>query len=302
MRLLALNDDKNGNDHAGFTEEHFCWIEEQIKKAYEDNCLIIGMEHHLLTPHISPLITGGGTCVADREYVASRLADAGLKYMFVGHSHMQSTTDFKSKKGNIIKEVNVGSLVGYPAPIVEVNVNDDMTLTYDVKHLESFTLESKEIDAQKFLKNHCTALVHRLLDCANKEEFAARLNALGISGDKIANLFFIARPVMDIIKYKTVGYAYGKLKHFDFSRFIDKNLAEKFKNHKILDIVDQITLSIMDGSIVKYDRESDYYKLVMSFISIPSKIFKKNIDFKKLIFAVDAVLTGGRYNNQHDTL
>ena len=56
------------------------------------------MEHHLLTPHISPLITGGGTCVADREYVASRLADAGLKYMFVGHSHMQSTTDFKSKK------------------------------------------------------------------------------------------------------------------------------------------------------------------------------------------------------------
>ena len=83
---------------------------------------------------------------------------------------------------------------------------------------------------------------------------------------------------------------------------IDKNLAEKFKNHKILDIVDQITLSIMDGSIVKYDRESDYYKLVMGFISIPSKIFKKNIDFKKLIFAVDAVLTGGRYNNQHDTL
>lgn len=302
VRLLALNDDKNGNDHAGFTEEHFCWIEEQIKKAYEDNCLIIGMEHHLLTPHISPLITGGGTCVADREYVASRLADAGLKYMFVGHSHMQSTTDFKSKKGNIIKEVNVGSLVGYPAPIVEVNVNDDMTLTYDVKHLESFTLESKEIDVQKFLKNHCTALVHRLLDCANKEEFATRLNALGISGDKIANLFFIARPVMNIIKYKTVGYAYGKLKHLGFGRFIDKNLAEKFKNHKILDIVDQITLSIMDGSVVKYDRESDYYKLVMSFISIPSKIFKKNIDFKKLIFAVDAVLTGGRYNNQHDTL
>ena len=98
VRLLALNDDKNGNDHAGFTEEHFCWIENQIKKAYDDNCLIIGMEHHLLTPHISPLITGGGTCVADREYVASRLADAGLKYMFVGHSHMQSTTDFKSKK------------------------------------------------------------------------------------------------------------------------------------------------------------------------------------------------------------
>ena len=79
-------------------------------------------------------------------------------------------------------------------------------------------------------------------------------------------------------------------------------LIEKYKNHKILEFVDYITLSIMDGSIVKYDRQSDYYKLVMSFIVIPSKIFKKNVDFKKLIFAVDAVLTGGRYNNQHDTL
>ncbi len=302
VRLLALNDDKNGNDHAGFTEEHFCWIENQIKKAYDDNCLIIGMEHHLLTPHISPLITGGGTCVADREYVASRLADAGLKYMFVGHSHMQSTTDFKSKKGNVIKEVNVGSLVGYPAPIVDVTVNDDMTLTYDVKHLKSFKLDGKEIDAQKFLANHCTALVHRLLDCANKEEFCARLNALGIDGEKLSNLFFIARPIMDIIKYKSVGYTYEKLKHLGFGRYFDKKLIEKYKNHKILEFVDYITLSIMDGSIVKYDRQSDYYKLVMSFIVIPSKIFKKNVDLKKLIFAVDAVLTGGRYNNQHDTL
>ncbi len=50
-----------------------------------------------------------------------------------------------------------------------------------------------------------------------------------LTGDKIANLFFIARPVMNIIKYKTVGYAYGKLKHFGFGRFIDKNLAKNLK-------------------------------------------------------------------------
>ena len=107
---------------------------------------------------------------------------------------------------------------------------------------------------------------------------------------------------MDIIKYKSVGYTYEKLKRLGFGRYFDKKLIEKYKNHKILEFVDYITLSIMDGSIVQYDRQSDYYKLVMSFIVIPSKIFKKNVDLKKLIFAVDAVLTGGRYNNQHDTL
>ena len=152
VRLLALNDDKNSVNHAGFTEEHFQWIEEQLAQAEKDGCLVIGMEHHLLIPHISSLITGGGTCVADREYVASRLADAGLKYMFVGHSHIQSTADFKTDKGNVLKEINIGSLVGYPAPMVNVTVNDDMTLSYKVEHLESFCLDGKRLTHRNILK------------------------------------------------------------------------------------------------------------------------------------------------------
>ncbi len=302
VRLLALNDDKNENDHAGFSEEHFRWIEQQIKNARQDGCLIIGMEHHLLVPHISPLITGGSTCVENREYVASRLADAGLRYMFVGHSHIQNTADFISEKGNKITEVNVGSLVGYPAPIVNVTVNDDMTLTYDVDHLDTFMLGGKEVDAQKFLASHCTAIIHRLLDCATFEEFADRLTALQLDGKKLSRFFPIARPILNIIKNDTVGRLYKRLKHLGLGRSIDKSLVEKFSSEKLLSFVDSVMLSAMDGSIKKYDRSSDYYKLVISFVSIPSKILKSNNDMKKLIFAVDAVLTGGKYNNQHDTI
>lgn len=302
VRLLALNDDKNEDNHAGFTEEHFQWIEKQIKKAEDDGCLIIGMEHHLLTPHISPLICAGSTCVANRDYVASRLADAGLRYMFVGHSHIQSTTDFKSPSGNVITEVNIGSLVGYPAPIVNVTVNDDMTLTYNVDHLEEFTLNNEKIDAQKFLADHCTALVHRVLDCASKQEFADRMTALQTNGKSIAGFFFAISPILKFIKGKTVGDAYKKLKLLGLSKFVDKNLVDKFKNKKIITFVDKILLSAMDGSIVKYDKNSDYYKLVMSFVSIPCKIMKNNTDMKKLIFAIDAILTGGRFDNQNSTI
>lgn len=302
VRLLALNDDKNENDHAGFTEEHFQWIEKQLENAKNDSCLMIGMEHHLLTPHINPLITGGGTCVENREYVASRLADAGLKYMFVGHSHIQSTTDFVSEKGNKIVEINVGSLVGYPAPIVNVTVNDDMTLTYRVEHLEKFSLDGKEIDAQKFLASHATALVHRVLDSPSKQELADRLTALQIDGEKISNLFFAVKPILNIVKTNTVIDAYKKLKILGVSHFVDKGLVEKFKNERLIDFVDSILLSAFDGGLTAYDRESDYYKLVMSFISIPSKLFKSNNDMKKLVFTADAILTGGRYNNQFDTV
>lgn len=299
VRLLALNDDKNDDNHAGFTEEHFEWIEQQIKKAYADNCIIIGMEHHLLTPHISPLITGGGTCVANREYVASRLADAGLRYMFVGHSHIQNTTDFTSDNGNTIVEVNVGSLVGYPAPIVNVTVYDDGTLSYNVEHLEEFTLDGNRVDAQAYLKNHTLALIHRLLASPNKQELADRFTALQMNGDKLARFSAVILPIFKFIRTATVNDLYKRLKLFGLTKELDKILFEKFKNKKVLDFVDEIMLAAFDGSVTKYSREDDYYVLVMSVLSILKKVFKRNSDIKKAVSAVDTILTGGKFDNQH---
>lgn len=302
VRLLALNDDKNEKDHAGFTEEHFCWIEEQIRKAKEDGCLIIGMEHHLLMPHINPLITGGSTCVADREYVASRLADAGLRYMFVGHSHIQSTADFKSKKGNTITEVNIGSLVGYPAPIVNVTVNDDFTLSYEVEHLEKFTLNGREVDAQDYLAKHAVAIIHRLLQSPNKEEFRDRASALQLNGEKLSKYYPVIAPVLKFIKNAKTADVYSKLKLPGLAENIDKNLVAKYKNKKLLEFIDEIMLSAFDGGIKTYCRDDDYYRLVMSFVSVPCKVLKNSSDMKKLIFAVDSVLTGGKFNNQKDNI
>ena len=302
VRILALNDDKNQNGHAGFTEEHFCWIEEQIKKAQHDGCLIIGMEHHLLMPHVTPLITGGSTCVENREYVASRLADAGLKYMFVGHSHIQSTSSFKTRKGNVITEVNVGSLVGYPAPIVEVTVNDDLTLSYQVKHLKNFTLNGNKVDAQEYLKKHALDLLHCVIDAPDKKELIDRLTALQLDGKKFEKFTPIIFKVLKFIKNADVMDVYKKLKRIGLAKDIDYILAVKYRNKKLLDIIDEIYLSLFDGSTVTYSRDDDYYKLIISVVSIPSKIFKKNNDMKKIIFAVDSILTGGNFNNQKDII
>ena len=302
VRILALNDDKNQNGHAGFTEEHFCWIEEQIKKAQQDGCLIIGMEHHLLMPHVTPLITGGSTCVENREYVASRLADAGLKYMFVGHSHIQSTSSFKTRKGSVITEVNVGSLVGYPAPIVEVTVNDDLTLSYQVKHLKNFTLNGNKVDAQEYLKKHALDLLHRVIDAPDKKELIDRLTALQLDGKKFEKFTPIIFKVLKFIKNADVMDVYKKFKRIGLAKDIDYILAVKYRNKKLLDIIDEIYLSLFDGSTVTYSRDDDYYKLIISVVSIPSKIFKKNNDMKKLIFAIDSILTGGNFNNQKDII
>ena len=44
--LLALCDDQNGRGKAGYTEPHFQWIEEQLRRAKEQGCLVLAMQHH----------------------------------------------------------------------------------------------------------------------------------------------------------------------------------------------------------------------------------------------------------------
>ncbi len=76
----------------------------------------------------------------------------------------------------------------------------------------------------------------------------------------------------------------------------------EYKDKKLIDIIDEVMFAFMDGSINKYSKDDDYYKLIMSVIEIPAKVFKKNIDAKKLIFTFDEILTGGKIDNQNATI
>lgn len=298
VRILALNDDKNENDHAGFTEDCWQWIERQIDNAEKDNQLLIGAQHHLLIPHISPLITGGSTCVENREYVASRFADAGLKYMFAGHSHIQAADVFISEKGNSITEINVGSLCGYPAPMVEVTLTDNKSLKYNVKHLEKIEFADKTVDAQAFLAKHAVSLLFNVLECRSKKEFAERLTALQLDGNKLSFAWPLLRPIIKKLDTALVYDVYKLLRLLGLTDGEVKEAAEKYHYVPLKEVIGDIWLSALDGAKKSCSRSDLYYKLVMAAVSAPSEIFKKNDAFKQLIPAADYILTGGELNNQ----
>lgn len=302
VRVLCLNDDKNENDHAGFTEDCWQWIERQIENAKNDGCLLIGAEHHLLMPHVSPLIAVGSVCVADREYVASRFADAGLRYMFVGHSHMQSTAKFTSEKSNTITEVNVGSLCGYPAPIVNVTVNDNDTITYDVDHLKTFILNGRETDALPFLAKHATDLINRVLECKTKEEFAEKLSALQLSGGKLSAYWIVAKPILHKLDTALAYDVYKLLRSFGLAKYIPKSAAERYHYKPLKEFINEVLLSVFDGALDQKERDSDYYALVIGVILGLSHIKNDPELTKKLMEMFDNILTGGEINNQHATI
>lgn len=302
VRVLCLNDDKNENDHAGFTADCRRWITEQIENAKKCGCTLIGIEHHLLVPHISPLLTGGSTCVENREEVASFFADAGLKYMFVGHSHIQHTDSFTSRAGNKITEVNVGALSGYPAPIVDVSVLENGRLEYNVRHLKSFLVNGQETDAGDYLARHACDLIFRITECRDKKQFAERTEALGINPKKLLPLWPVIKPLLKKIDTALVWDAYKFLKAMHLQGNVTRAQALEYRYKPLREMIAEVWLSALDGSVNIHPKGSAYYNLVMAAVSAPSKTVKGNSDLRQLISAADNILTGGSYNNQHDVI
>lgn len=56
------------------------------------------------------------------------------------------------------------------------------------------------------------------------------------------------------------------------------------------------------GSAHPVGRDSAVYRLVLSVMEIPAHLLPGNMDMKKLIFACDAILTGGVGDHQQSIL
>ncbi|MBQ5969184.1 MAG: metallophosphoesterase [Clostridia bacterium] len=295
VRLLALNDDQSGLGGAGFSEEHFQWIEAQAAKAAADGKILIAMEHHPLIAHIHPMVFGG-SCVKDREMVASRLADAGIRYMFVGHTHIQCIDTFTSKNGNTLKEVNVGSLVGYPAPIVNVTVCD-AGLKIDVDHVKTFTYEGETVDALPYLQKHATDLFDRVMEGAliSKAEFADRLSALGVKGKDFGNLVYIVKPLAKKYFHMKASGVVKLLRALGCGGCVDKQAAEKFKDKPLIDFVHETWLSMLDGH-GRGAHDKDYYNLVMSVANalVHVRAVKLTLQIRQMLHGI---LTNDRFEN-----
>lgn len=306
--LLSLIDDQDGEGASGFTAEHLEWIVKQIEEETAKGKLVIGMEHHLLYEHISPLICGRGLCCGKHKMYIERFCQAGMKFVFAGHSHMQRIDRYVSQNGNVLYEINVGSLVGYPAPIVNMTVTDD-NIKIETEHLKQFLYNGEVCDLE-YLKAHSENIITRTLSLAETRqnvEFVKTLKEFGVD-EKTAGKLKIVFALISKILNKTSVYSLGKNLNFFFcGKIFNHNDLEQLKDKKIIDVVNECFLSLLDGAVNKHEKGTAYYNVVTEFASIPSKVLKKlkiknkkaNYICEELNKIADEILTGGEIDNNY---
>lgn len=275
VRLLAINDDCNGEGgKSGYDENHLSWVYSQLEEAKAKGQYVIAMEHHLLLHNVGSLINKGQS-IADNFGMASRFADKGLRLMFVGHSHMQRTTEFISENGNKITQVNVGSLCGYPAPVTYVTIEDGEA-EIKVDYLKKFTYNGNQYDAS-FFEKHTSDVMYNLLNSAvsDKKDFHERLLAQGIRIKSFDKLYPVIKKGANILLKMRVGTAGRLINFFTFGKGVDKKSLKAIKNELLLPLVIKVFLCVFDGSKTAKDFSEAIKKVVFDAGTLFERTVKK---------------------------
>lgn len=276
VTVFCLDDDQNGEGGAGYSDEHFEWIKEQTEEAKKRGDIVFGMQHHHLhLTEFDRVINGKGS-VEYREKLCKNFADIGFPVMFTGHSHMQHIRRIDSENGNPFYEINVGSISGYPAPIVYCEASKD-GIDIKTEHLKSFTYNGKEY-TNDYLKEHATGLFTKVIAAASsneKDKFSALIACLGVTEEKANKIWIVAKPLLKWLDKLTIKKAARIMNFISFGKAIDKKAAKEIGDLKVKDVIFSTFHSILDGSLVKHEEGSAYYIVFTQALAFPLRLVKK---------------------------
>jgi UDP-2,3-diacylglucosamine pyrophosphatase LpxH len=93
------------------------WMQQILHEAKSNNKKVIVMMHYSLIEHFTGQSANPGTdeYILDNGAEVSRLlADSSVAVIFTGHFHANDISQFKSPSGNIIYDIETGSVLTYP--------------------------------------------------------------------------------------------------------------------------------------------------------------------------------------------
>ncbi len=131
-RLIAMDCEKySGSD----TDALMAWVMAEAADARECGEEIIGITHHGVVPQFAIEPTAMPSLMINNQFeISEALADAGMRYVFTGHTHMTGIATGTADSGQTLTDIMTASLTGYPNTFREVTFdNSDGAFTADVK-------------------------------------------------------------------------------------------------------------------------------------------------------------------------
>ena len=224
-RLLALNDDGDGREFCGYGDEELQWIKAQIEDAHKNGEEVVAMTHHpILPPNIVYPLVSHRDMLGGFETTGPFLADCGLQYLFVGHTHIQDIRYLETDKGNRMWQVNTGSLTQYPGKYRLVCETENGLDVTSVEVTKDYCMLGDR-SAKDYLRMDFDFMIYDALYSMayDANRFADFCIGMSMDRDTVYKLRHIITPVGRFINNLTFRKA-GKL--FGISEYIDESIAD----------------------------------------------------------------------------
>lgn len=206
-RILCLNDDGNGRSFCGFDENVMAWALGQIAEAKAAGDCVFGMTHHPSRPPspIYPIISKRDM-LGDWENCTRTLADAGLRCMFTGHSHMHNIGPMATPGGNAYWDVNTAALVGYPGVFRTLELEGGV-LRVGTRAIKDFAWDKGGLTAREYLEKTFDSLLRSIIESAgtDRERFARHANGFSVSAGTVQKNWFVIKLAGKFVNKITVG-------------------------------------------------------------------------------------------------
>jgi UDP-2,3-diacylglucosamine pyrophosphatase LpxH len=150
------------------TDATFNWIKEKLVEAKKKGKIAVGMMHHGALEHY----TGQKALfpeyvIDDYEKISSMFAANGMRAIFTGHYHANDITSKSFSTGQILYDIETGSLVTHPCPVRFVTLKPTLEAIVTTKTVEKIDYDTQGKTfpeyAQNYLYNGMKSLVYTML-------------------------------------------------------------------------------------------------------------------------------------------
>ena len=201
------------------------------------------------------------------ETTAPMFADLGIKYVFTGHTHMQSIKHIDTVRGNRLYHINTGSITGYPAPYRKVTIEQD-GLDVQTKFLQSFDWDLGGKSVEQYMKDHFLFMLNDIFDSMENDidhfkELARCFSMDAKTVDRLRPLIKLMGKVVNGITFK------GLARMFFVSGKVDPAVADV----KVKDFMLELISDLFSGER-NYPPESKEYQAFMPIVQRIGKVVR----------------------------
>ncbi|MBR2411434.1 MAG: metallophosphoesterase [Clostridia bacterium] len=280
VRLLALNNDGDSEYKHTYTASQREWINEEMRKGREAGDMMFVMNHYPLLPACPLFGLIGDAVMPDSDNMTTLFADGGVHLGFTGHMHNQSIKLKTTESGNKFYDVCTGSLIGCPAFMRLVEIEDKKTVKIESVPVPDFEWDMEGLTTEEYFRRQFDMMIVTYLDCmANDPERLMRKLRL---------------PQNNILKkvLQAFGKYLDKATLGSVSRLFLVKCDKSIKERPLKDFLKEIVRNVFTGN-APYTEDTPEYKVFMGVIGRFSPILfivKKKVKLKGKPLDVKAML------------